>query len=371
MHAEEVNATAPNWRHRLAAGLYRSGLLTTFRVASQHCELSCDSSNQSRLRRVRKAKYVVLGYHNVGLAGLPLYCRLPQATFAEQMKFIKSHYRVISLPQMLDELAGSRQSGQSIVVTFDDGYVGTYTDAFPVLKQYAIPATVYLTAGLIESEETSWYDRIFLQFQQATSDLTIASDSTTPPLLNGFHSRVAAAAAAVMYLRSVPDEARRQWCESLDSKIPMPARETRKAMMSWEQVREMSRAGISFGCHTMTHPVMSRVSPETLDYEIAASKALVEARLSCDVRDFAFPFGKPKDCGQIDANTLTRLGLRSAMTTIVGVNQPGTDCFRLRRMVQGDESSLAMFAYRLQRLFFHPVDEELNGNPSMAAEPIS
>ena len=47
------------------------------------------------------------------------------------------------------------------------------------------------------------------------------------------------------------------------------------------------------------------------------------------------------------------------MTTILGVNEPGHDRFRLRRMVQGDELSIAMFAYRLQRLFFRPVDEEL------------
>jgi hypothetical protein len=121
----------------------------------------------------------------------------------------------------------------------------------------------------------------------------------------------------------------------------------------------------------MTHPVLSRVSPEKVNQEIADSKELLEARLGCEVRDFAFPFGKPRDCGQIGAERLSRLGLRSAMTTIVGVNQPGADRFRLRRVVQGEESSLAMFAYRLQRLFFHPWDEELNGDRNTGSPAAS
>ncbi len=369
VQTESVNTNWQHWRYRLASGLYRSGMLAAFRAVSRHYELSCDSDNQGRLRAVRKPKYVILGYHNVGTTGLPLYCRLPQRVFAEQMKFIKAKYRVISLGQMLDELRTPRQHGQSIVVTFDDGYLGTYTEAFPVLKHYAIPATVYLTAELIDSGATSWYDRIFLQFQRATSDMVMPAETSYH--LNGLSSRVDAASAAVLYLRSLPDEARRQWCEALDKQIALPAQETGSAMMTWEHAREMFQAGISFGCHTMTHPVLSRVSPEEWNRQIADSKALIEARLGCEVRDFAFPFGKPKDCGAIAAEKLSRLGLRSAMTTIIGINQPGTDCFRLRRMVQGEESSLAMFAYRLQRLFFHPVDEELNGNMSPAARAAS
>ena len=84
------------------------------------------------------------------------------------------------------------------------------------------------------------------------------------------------------------------------------------------------------------------------------------------MEDFAFPFGKPADCGAIGANVLSALGLRTAMTTIVGVNEPGADSFRLRRMVQGEEPSIAMFAFRLQRLFFRPADEELTGASKQA-----
>jgi Polysaccharide deacetylase len=161
-----------------------------------------------------------------------------------------------------------------------------------------------------------------------------------------------------MYLRTLPDEERRRWCESFEGRVPLPNRELRGAMMNWEQARTMLAAGISFGCHTMTHPVLSRLTSDALQREVAESKWLIEHRVNVQVEDFAFPFGKPKDCGLIGAETLSQLGLNTAMTTIVGINEPGADTFRLRRMVQGDELSVGMFAYRLQRQFFYSEDEE-------------
>ena len=368
MQAEELSAVVGyGWRRNLASALHRSGLLAAFRVASQHYELGCHDGDRGRLRKARVPKYVVLGYHNVGVDGLPLYCRLSQQTFAEQMKHIRRNYRIISLRQMLNELRRPSEHKQSLVVTFDDGYLGTYSQAFPVLQKYAIPATVYLTTGLIDSGETPWYDRIFLQFQQMTNDFTVKLDTTLNFRVGDFQSRIEAATVAVMYLRGLPDDDRRKWCESLNKAISVPRKGLPCTMMSWKQIREMSQAGISFGCHTMTHPVLSRVSPEGVAREVSDSKSLIEARLQCEVRDFAFPFGKSKDCGSIGRNILSRLGLESAITTIVGVNQPGIDCFRLRRMVQGEESSIALFAYRLQRLFFNPVDEELSSSISEPA----
>jgi peptidoglycan/xylan/chitin deacetylase (PgdA/CDA1 family) len=361
---EEKQLEADDWRHRIASGLYQSGLLRAFQAVSRHYEYASDNGGGAHFRRVRKPKYVVLGYHSVGTGGFPLYCRLPKQVFAEQMRYIKRHYRVVSLQQMMEELKDSTAAGQGIVVTFDDGYLGTYTDAFPVLKEYAIPATVYLTAGLVESGTLAWYDQIFLRFQRAPSDMTINLNGEQSMRLSDFASRVEAATTAVLYLRTLPDEQRQQWCASLEKALSVPSGELHGSMMNWDQARDMCHAGISFGCHTMTHPVLRQLTSDAVQREIAESKLLIESRLDVKVNDFAFPFGKSRDCGTIGVEVLSALGFRSAMTTILGINGPETDSFRLRRMVQGDEPATAMFAYRLQRLLFHPVDEELTAASS-------
>ena len=360
MQVEDENpAMTGDWRHVVATGLYQTGLLRAFSAVSRRCELVSYDGSSARLRRVQNAKYVILAYHGVGPQEFPLYCRLSKRAFADQMWYIKRNYRVVSLPQMVEELHTPVAEGQSVVVTFDDGYLGTYADAFPVLRECGIPATVYLTAGAVESGELAWYDQVFLRFQRAGPELTVTLDAEKNFHLTDFTSRVDAATTVILYLRTLPDEKRRQWCETFAKAIPLAPEDVRGSMMNWDQVREMQRAGIFFGSHTLTHPVLSRLTPEAVQYEVAQSKWLIENRTDAAVEDFAFPFGKPHDCGEIGATTLGALGLRSAMTTTVGVNQPGADQFRLRRMVLGDESSsIGMFAFRLQRLFFHSADEE-------------
>lgn len=63
--------------------------------------------------------------------------------------------------------------------------------------------------------------------------------------------------------------------------------------MTWEMVREMFRAGIEFGGHTVTHPVLSRCSLEQQQYEIQQSKARIEAELGASISAMSYPIGKP------------------------------------------------------------------------------
>ncbi len=355
------------WRQFVAEGFYRTGLLRGFRGISRRYELTTDGPLRKRFCKVQKPKYVVLGYHRVGTEGVPLFCTLPQDVFAAQMRYLKQHFRVVSVKQMAEELASPGPQDQAVVVTFDDGYVGTFTEAFPVLQTYNIPATVYLTAGAVESGEISWYDRIFLGFARAASPLEISLDRPRTFLLHSSAARIQAATEAVMYLRSIPDEERRNWCSSFEKIAPLPAGDLQGAMMTWEQIRLMQQAGIFFGAHTMTHPVASRLGAAALRDEIADSKWLIERRLKSPVDEFAFPFGKSRDCGAVGPAQLENLGFRTALTTIIGVNQPGANMFRLRRLVIGDDISIAKFALTLHQLFFHSVDEEPSGYSGLTA----
>jgi peptidoglycan/xylan/chitin deacetylase (PgdA/CDA1 family) len=69
---------------------------------------------------------------------------------------------------------------------------------------------------------------------------------------------------------------------------PMAGRER----LSWSEMREMSAQGIEFGSHTLTHPDLTRLAPESVAREIGLSKVRLEEGLSRPVRLFAYPFGK-------------------------------------------------------------------------------
>jgi len=361
MHRESQSRLARgSWKKVITEGLYRSGALRVIHGLSQRYELRPSLGRGTRPHRVSRAKYVVLTYHRVGTEGVPLYCTLPRHMFAEQMAYLARHFRVISIQQMVEEMRDPDRVGQAVAITFDDGYVGTYSEAFPVLRDYGLPATLYLTAGAVESGEALWYDRIFLQFQKAGSQLHVSLDVPRTYCLRGFEDRINAAAEVVGYLRTLPDDERQRWCTEFDAAVPLGESEVRGAMMSWEQARIMQRGGISFGAHTMTHPVVSRLSSGALIDELKGSKALIEEKLDSAVDHFAFPFGKASECGVQASQILPALGYQTAMTSIAGINEYGCDLFRLRRLGVGNSCSIAYFALQLHRLLLFPADEELS-----------
>ena len=347
----------------LTSGLYRTGALGAVHSIGRYYEVASNEQGRTRLRRARKGRYLILGYHRIGTGGPPLYSMLPKSVFAAQMKFLRRHYRILSVKQMIKDMRDPDAAGQAVVVTFDDGYAGTLTEAFPVLKAYQIPATVYLTGQAIETGELSWYDKIFLQVSRADTALTLELEAPRSFVLHTDEARLRASESIVTYLRTLSDDARQQWCARFEKLIPLSTNDLRGAMLSWNDVRMMSGAGITFGAHTMTHPVVSRLSPDRLREEVAGSKKLIEERLLVPVDQFAFPFGKSRDCGTVAAELLEETGFLSAMTTIVGMNRPGGDLYRLRRLVVDNDPSVARFALNLHRMFFCPWDEEVQANP--------
>ena len=109
----------------------------------------------------------------------------------------------------------------------------------------------------------------------------------------------------------------------------------------------------------MTHAAVSRLDQPGRERELVDSKRLIENRIGVEVRDFAYPFGKPEDCGTEARRVLSLEGYRSAVTTTDGVNGHGSDPLQLFRINAGDERSLAMFALRLNRAFLLPGPDDV------------
>jgi peptidoglycan/xylan/chitin deacetylase (PgdA/CDA1 family) len=333
----------------IATGLHRSGGLKIAQVISRSYEL--DVKHSVRIRRNSGPRFVILCYHRIGVGGIPFYSQLPTWQFEQQMRYLRRTCRIISLDQLVQELSHGIGSGPSVAITFDDGYLGTYTDAFPILRKYEIPATVYLTAGCIEAGEVAWYDRIFLAMQVMAKK---SYEAKVPRYrrfeLHSPESRLLAAAELIHYLRGLPNHRRLEECAVLEKQVTLPQSELANRVMNWDQIREMQSAGITFEAHTMTHPVLSRLDAQSLNYELSESKRILQDRLQSAVNHFAYPFGKSEECGETTGAALLRLGFRSAVTTMWGVNTPEVHPYRLRRVQIGENGSGAMFALRLARM---------------------
>jgi peptidoglycan/xylan/chitin deacetylase (PgdA/CDA1 family) len=349
----------------MAQAMRLSGGLRLAQSFSERYEIERSPNGRTAgIKRVCGPKFVVLCYHRVGSGGAPFYSNLDPAVFEAQIRFLRRAYRIVSLDEMCRELEAGGPQGQAVAITFDDGYRDLYSTAYPILRRYSVPATIYLTAGAIESGEISWYDRIFVAAMLSRSEtLEIDGDPPRTFQLSSRESRLNAATEIVSIFRKYPNSDRIAACVALERKagLSRAAAELKDRMLTWEQAREMQDTGITFGAHTMNHPVVSQLAPAERDLELGASKRLLENRLQRSVDHFAFPFGSPADIDAESCALLPRYGYRSAVSTVWGLNTPETPRFLLRRM-GGDELSLSLFALRLAWLFLNqqPASEGLD-----------
>ncbi|HMB95004.1 MAG TPA: polysaccharide deacetylase family protein, partial [Tepidisphaeraceae bacterium] len=116
-------------------------------------------------------------------------------------------------------------------ITFDDGYEDNLTEAAPVLSDLNVPATIFVTSGLMSRE---------------------------PAVIERFRN--------------------------------LTRYETN--YLSAKQVAELSRAGFEIGGHTHSHPNLARLTPEQTRDEVTRSKSMLEDAIGQRVRSFAYPFGK-------------------------------------------------------------------------------
>jgi peptidoglycan/xylan/chitin deacetylase (PgdA/CDA1 family) len=95
-----------------------------------------------------------------------------------------------------------------------------------------------------------------------------------------------------------------------------------RTMLSWNEIREMQHAGITFGAHTLTHRDLTRLSPDEVTAEVRNGKAVLEDALSATVDCFAYPFGRYDETSRIIvsehfayacSDTLGLLGSRSSL----------------------------------------------------------
>lgn len=344
------------WRESVAQVAHYSGALNLLGWISQRYELQSDGRSwRPAIRRVASPKFLILCYHRVGTEGIPYYCTLPTPQFEMQMKFLREHFRVVSLGQLCEELMNPGSPGNAVAVTFDDGYSDLHTHALPVLRKYEIPATVYLTADCIESGEVAWYDKIFLALQVAPAGpLDIPIRGAGRIELGSPQQRIDVGSQLVSILRQTPALERNRFCADFERQVSLPAEKLAGRMLTWKQIDEMRSAGIFFGSHTLSHPALSQLAAEDVERELRESKSLLESRLGEPVLDFAYPFGKPQDCGPIAEAVAARCGYRSAVTTTWGINRPGSNLHNLRRVQLGDERVPAKFGLQIQKTFLMP-----------------
>ena len=323
-------------------------------------------------RSIRPGRAVILMYHRIlpGDEAARVFSDtsiiVHEDSFAAQMKFLSEHYRVIPLDDLAARIASNRSlPDRAVAVTFDDGWADNYQYAFPILKAYGIPATIFLTSGFIGQKRIFWQEELrFLltrmtaspDWQQDWPEFKKAQPQPVKDVLNktgtGGNRDLLIAA-----LKNTSPDTRRAFLDNLSGFLhnPRPPYETH-GFLDWTRIREMKSAGISFGAHSVNHTILTAVGRDEAWRELSESKAQIEAALDAPVTGLAYPNG---NYNREMLEMVRACGYGHAVTTEEATISPQTDPLALGRLNVGESRfsspggvfSKAMFATALAGLF--------------------
>ncbi|HEY8518004.1 MAG TPA: polysaccharide deacetylase family protein [Candidatus Binatia bacterium] len=293
-------------------------------------------------RTVLAGRAAILRYHSVstvadgthlcldpGLAVAPEH-------FDRQCAYLKRHYRVLSLDEMVQRLSeGKPLPPKSVALTFDDGYLDNYTRAFPILQRHGLNATFYVTTDCIDNRSILWTG--LLRFVVFTTTVPVLE--TREPMafrlpLRTPIERREAFTKLIVTMKNIPTERRLALLEALRVAAGIEDVSPLKSiMMTWDQVREMHRAGMIFGAHTLTHPNLPNATPEEAEREIVGSRDALAEQIGEPVRHFSYPNGRGSaHLTEAIKAMVRRAGFASATTSVTGSVVAGDDLFALKRI---------------------------------------
>jgi hypothetical protein len=195
-------------------------------------------NNRDTSRRLCR-RFQILGYHKVSPERHPFFAPIEPDVFEMQMKFLREHYRVMDLQELVERSQTGEVPERAVSVTFDDGYADNYQYAFPILKKYGLTATIFVATGAIDNADILWHDRIFDAFRFARrkrgrtgrkdiKELALEDDSEVQRSLTVTLTRA----------KELYGGERAQFVADVEQTLD-PTHRSNPSMLTWNQIREM------------------------------------------------------------------------------------------------------------------------------------
>jgi peptidoglycan/xylan/chitin deacetylase (PgdA/CDA1 family) len=295
----------------------------------------------------------VLTYHRVADAeGTPeldpaLISATPEV-FRRQMKHLRRWYAPVTLADVLSAYrTGRRLPRHAVHVTFDDAYRDFAEQAWPILREMEIPATLFVpTAYPEQGARAFWWDRLHRAAQRIDVGSAGAQSQLAEAIRRGHFKALRAR------LRQMPHDELEALVDGM-SGDEEGASAHRDHVLSWDALRTLHRDGVSLGVHTRHHVALTRVPEMRARIEIRGSIEDLRREVGGAPPVLAYPYGI---YNERIAQIAREEGCLLAFSCDVGLNQPRiTDPMRLKRTNITPRTSPAVFSIRMLP-WFAPID---------------
>lgn len=216
----------------------------------------------------------ILLYHRVAdVKDDPHLLGVSVSNFTDQIDWLKKNCHIISLSKLFNQIKHNTLDSKSVCITFDDGYADNFYNALPVLKQFQVPATIFITSGMIDKRSPFYWDE-------------------------NTHKK---------------DQGR--------------------ALNKIELEKLAKESLIEIGSHTITHPRLSTLSAIDQEIEIEGSKRELESIINKNISGFSYPFGTKKDYSKETVNIVKRANYKYACANFSGKATRFSNPYELPRII--------------------------------------
>lgn len=309
---------------------------------------------KTRLLQARNVLYerfgppvLVLLYHRVAdLPSDPQQLAVTPDNFRAQMACLQRHFQVCRF-----EDDWSRNRDPMVVVTFDDGYADNLHAAAPILAEFGIPATVFVTTSPIAEGTSFWWDEL------AAAVLTLEKPAPTFCLVDqefgGTWPTACSDERWALYrtlhrrMFHVDNQRRAWWLQQLRTwgGLEPCSLQADRPLTVTELQQLASKPLITIGAHTHTHACLSRLPLAQQREEMAQSKRQLEAWIGKPVTVFSYPFGTARDFTPNTLELCRSLEYIKAAANIHGCARRWTNRYQIPRCLVRNWDGQTFVAY--------------------------
>ncbi|MFN8553721.1 MAG: polysaccharide deacetylase family protein [Candidatus Obscuribacterales bacterium] len=340
------------------------------------------------LRSLQAPRVLMLLYHRISDTDAdPQLLSVAPAHFREHLEVLRQKYRALNC----SALDGGKEAftTNSVVITFDDGYADNLTAALPILSKYEVPATVFISTGMVQHRTPFWWrevesiifgayslpDKVRLYLSEIrewnlNESSTASKNTSNSQSLNGVSNaldgwnllcdhdpgpRYEIYREVTRFLRGATERERARVLDELRSLAGLKPldgsnphvgshRSAGSNLLSSlcqsltvDEIVELSKSSlIELGSHTVNHPVLSRLSIAEQTFELRESKQFLENVVGHSIDGFAYPYGTKADYTSETVSIAKQLSYKYACSNIPEAIWPGTDRFQLPRLLVRD-----------------------------------
>ena len=296
----------------------------------------------------------VLNYHGVISEAFPfaLPYHVSESRFREQIQYLSTHRRCVTADQLCAALESSDSSlTKAVAITFDDGFANNLYRALPILEEYAVPATIFVTTNYVGDGNLLWPERLAAALAASASDSVTIGQQQYP--VETSVQKTSAYMAFTRYVKTREDRTADALLEAFMSSNGLQWSDKDAAnyfedlrMLDRDELRRLAdHELITIGSHTCNHARLSQVEADQSSMEIVESGRWLGDEVQ-KVSYFAYPFGGyGEDFYDSHVEVVRKSGYRAAFAVGAGGASSRSNRYRIPRTNVTSDIDMPVYAY--------------------------